>query len=928
MSTGTPGYKKKLIEVALPLDEINKQSARENYIYRGNPSAVHKWWAQRPLAACRAVLFAQLVDDPSAHPDQFPSEEDQALERKRLFELIRRLVNWDNNNNTALYDEARGEIFKSCDGNIPPVLDPFAGGGSVPLEALRLGLDTYASDLNPVATIINRALVEIPQKWTAIAPVFPGAAGALRDGWPGATGLAEDVRQYGQWVREEAEKRIGHIYPKVRLDDGTDADALAWIWARTITCPNPACGARMPLAGTFLLSKKKGRERYAQPVIEGTELEFEIGGPKGVARGGTVSRKGAICLFCNTPVPLSAVRAEAKAGRMGVRLIAIVANGPLGRTYIAPTRLHEQVASVARSTDALDGELPEQALGFRVQAYGMTNWEDLFSSRQLLAISTFSDLVGEVRDKAFADALKAGLTAGQSLACGGSGARAYAETIGMYLAFAISKFADYNCSLAVWYPKEDRPKNLFARQAIPMVWDYPEINPFGEMGGTWSGCLKVVSDAIIGIPDRQHGASHVRQADAASVEVPTGAVICTDPPYYDNIAYADLSDFFYVWLRRTLGSTFSEWLGTMLTPKTEELIANPFRQGGQQGAIQFFEQGFGRVFSHLRKHASPEHPMAVFYAYKQSEKDDSGESSTGWETLLEGMIKSGWVVTATWPIRTERGGRIRDLNSNALASSVVLACRPRSTHAGSTDRRGFISELKVELPDALRDLQQGGIAPVDLAQAALGPGIAVFSRYGQVAEPDGRPMRVKAAQKLINQILAEVLAEQEGDFDSDTRFCIKWFEGHGFDIGRFGEAETLSKAMGTSVAGLERAGVLKARAGIVQLFSPAELPDDYDPVADERISVWEIVMHLAKRLDMQSINAAASLMASAMKRVDLGAAKELTYLLFSVCKDRKWADTALLFNELGTDWPEIEKASHTAAAVENVQTMLPDSEED
>jgi len=911
---GPSGYRKKLIEVALPLEEINKQSAREKSIRHGHPSTLHLWWARRPLAACRAVLFAQLVDDPSAHPDKFPTEEDQALERKRLFNILGRLVNWDNINDKALYEEARQEIWKSCDGTPPPILDPFAGGGSIPLEAQRLGLEAKASDLNPVAVLINKALIEIPPKWAGLPPVFPGAAESRLGDWPGATGLAEDVRRYGQWMREEAEKRIGHLYPKAKLEDGTEANVIAWIWARTVTCPNPACGATMPLVRSFWLSTKKGKEQYVEPIVRGKSIQFEVRGPKGTPHEGTVSRGRATCLICNSPAEAGYIQSEGRSGRMGTQLMAIAVEDSRTRRYLTPTKKHEQAAIVPCPDNVPDADLAEDPRNIWCVSYGLDTFDKLFSNRQLTYLTVLSDLVAEVRAKVYADALSEGLNGKTS-----RDASSYADSVAVYLALSFSRTADLNNTLVTWSNSRDQARNLFARQAIPMAWDFAEVNPFAGAAGDFGVSNDTVSRVIANLPSKRPG--EVVQVNAANRSY-AGILVATDPPYYDNITYANLADFFYVWLRRSLAGIFPEVLGTLLTPKAEELVADPFRHGGKAAANDFFENGFRRVFASIRKDSLQDYPITIFYAFKQAESDGDGQASTGWETLLEGIIQSGWTITATWPLRTERSGRMRDVASNALASSIVLACRPRQEDAKVIDRRGLINALRAELPNALRNLQQGGIAPVDMAQAAIGPGMAIFSRYAEVIEPDGSCMRVRSALILINQILAEVLSEQEGDFDSDTRFCLKWFENHGFDDGRFGEAEILSKAMDTSVEGLDRAGVLKARAGIVQLLSPAQLPDTYDPLADDRISVWEVVMHLAKRLDEKGIDAAGQLMAAAKNRIDLDAAKELTYLLFSICEKKKWAKTALLFNALGSAWAEIEKASRSAAPLASTQQAL------
>jgi putative DNA methylase len=884
-------YKPKLIEVALPLEDINRESAREKSIRHGHPSTLHLWWARRPLAACRAVLFAQLVDDPSAHPDKFPTEEEQKAERERLHGIISRLVVWENIHDEELLREAHKEILKSTGGNPPPILDPFAGGGSIPLEAQRLGLEAHASDLNPVAVLINKALIEIPPKWAGHKPVFPGAAEEQLS-WPGATGLAEDVRRYGKWMRDEAEKRIGHLYPKVNVG-GVDCTVIAWLWARTASCPNPACAGTMPIAKTFWLGKRKGKERYATPIPDGKRVTFQIGGPDGVPREGTASRTGATCLLCGTPVPLSYIRDEGKAGRLGAQLMATVVGGKRQRYYIAPTPEQEKAAEVPRPEDIPDAEIPHNPRYLTTPNYGMRAWSDLFTNRQLTSLTLFSDLVREAGKRVEAD----------------GGAAEYAKAVATYLALATSRTVDLNNSLVTWSNSRDQARNLFSRQAIPMTWDFTEVNPFAMAAGDISVSVDTAHDVIRGLPAKGKGIA--KQISATEADF-SHQLISTDPPYYDNVGYADLSDFFYVWLRRSLGEAYPHLLSTMLTPKSDELVADPFRR---ENSTKFFEDGFTEIFQRICETTPPEFPITVFYAFKQSEDDDDGgHASTGWETLLEGMISSGWAVTGTWPVRTERGGRTRDIESNALASSIVLACRPRPADAEFTDRRGLINALREEFPDALRKLEQGKVAPVDLRQAAIGPGMAVFSRYARVNEPDGSPMRVRAALSLINQVLDEKLSQLEGNVSADTRWCVEWFKQYGFDQGPYGIAETLSKGIDTSITGMERAGVLVSRAGKVKLQSVRDNPDFYDPRDDERTSEWEICLHLAKQLDRFGVDAAASLMAAAREvtGIDLDDVRELAYLLYSIAEKKGWAEIALLFNNLGTSWTDIEDASRRA----------------
>jgi putative DNA methylase len=910
--------KRKLIEVALPLEAINRESAREKSIRHGHPSTLHLWWARRPLAACRAVLFAQLVDDPSAHPDRFGTEQAQAKERRRLFDLIERLVKWENTNDEGLLRQAYEEIARCFDGKPPAILDPFAGGGSIPLEAQRLGLEAHASDLNPVAVLINKALIEIPPKFAGRPPVFPGAAETRMGEWPRATGLAEDVRRYGEWMRDEAEKRIGHHYPKAKLPDGGEANVIAWIWARTVTCPNPACGIRMPLVRSWWLGKKKGKEAYVVPRVVNGLVEFSIGHDPKTAptkdNDGTVTRTGAICVACNTPAPLSYVRAEGKAKRMGAQLMSIAAEGNRRRVYLPPTPEHEQAADVSIPDDVPDTELPEAALGFRVQGYGMTRHADLFTPRQLTALTTFSDLVMKAHARVLADAIAAGQDAGEPLEAGGTEAVAYADAVSTYLGLAMSRYANFMNVLCQWRPDAGKEQvgHLFTRQAIPMAWDAAESNPWSSAAGCWDQNLLFLPKVLDRLEAWCPGVA--TQAGAASRSY-GGKALSTDPPYYDNVGYADLSDFFYIWLRHSVGGVHRSLLSTLLTPKGDELVADPFRRGGREEAERYFEEGFAEVFGRVRGGTPDDVPTTVFYAFKQAETGEGGTASTGWEVLLEGMIRSGWEITATWPIRTELSNRMRSLGSNALASSVVLACRPRPENAGSITRRGFLGALKDEMPKALKELQQGSIPPVDLAQAAIGPGMAVFSRYATVVEPDGSDMTVRTALTLINAALDEVLSEQEGDFDTDTRFCVRWFRQFGWDEQLYGRADELSRAVNTSVDGLVRGGVFWARAGRARLVEPGDLSGGWDPETDERISVWEVVLRLAKALSETGVDEAARLMAASGGRVDLDAAKELAYLLFSICERRGWTQTALLFNGLGTSWSDLSAISRAGGAL-------------
>jgi len=940
-------YRKKLIEVAIPLDDINRESAREKSIRHGHPSTLHLWWARRPLAAYRAVIFSSLVDDPSAHPEQFPTEEAQTAERERLFGIIRELVKWENVNNKAVLDAARAEIMRGTGDNPPPLLDPFCGGGSIPLEAQRLGLEAHGSDLNPVAVLITKALIEIPPKFAGKPPVNPESRAEMGggDGWTGARGLAEDVRYYGKWMRDEARKRIGHLYPRVQLPQeqgGGEANVIAWLWARTVKCPNPACGAQMPLVRSFWLSTKAGKKAWVEPIVDRAvkTVRFEVRTGQGEAPEGTVNRQGATCIVCGTAVPFDHVRAEGKAGRMGAQLMAIVAEGRRGRIYHAPTVDQEALATKAQPEWAPETNLPEQALGFRVQVYGMLKHRDLFTPRQIVALTTFSDLVNEARVRARLDAVAAGLVDDDvPLIEGGMSATAYGDGIANYLALAVDKSADYWSNMCIW---RSDPKNLgighvFARQAIQMVWDYAEANPFGNSSGSWTNNYDWIPTVLDKLQPSVQG--FVNQDDAAhssaSVEV-NRVLISTDPPYYDNIGYADLSDFFYVWLRYSLGKLYPDLFRTMLVPKMPELVAEPFRHGGQEGARRFFEQGMGHAFDAMRAAAHPDYPLTVFYAFKQAESDggeddgtdeaniktrSNGVASTGWETMLEGLLHAGFSVTGTWPMRSELSNRMRSLGSNALASSIVLVCRPRLGDAPRTTRRDFVNALRRELPKALRELQHGNIAPVDLAQATIGPGMAVYSRYSRVMEADGSPMRVRMALQLINGALDEVLTEQEGEFDGDTRWALAWFEQFGTGEGLYGIAETLSKAKNTSIAGLVEAGLLAAKGGKVRLLRRDELLADWDPSVDRRLTVWESAQHLIRALDRDGETGAAALLAKMGERGQV--ARDLAYRLYTLCERKGWADEALAYNSLVIAWQGIgQLASRQTVETPRQQEMF------
>ncbi len=951
--------KKKLIEVALPLEAINKAAAREKSIRHGHPSTLHLWWARRPLAAARAVIFSQMVDDPSSYPDLFPTEKAQEKERKRLFKIIEDLVQWENTTNEEVLQSARDEIWQSwrraCAENIdhprakelfdrhklPAFHDPFAGGGALPLEAQRLGLEAYASDLNPVAVLINKAMIEIPPKFAGRSPVNPEARNnktLIAREWKGAQGLAEDVRYYGKWMRDEAEGRIGHLYPKIEITAemakerkdlkpliGKKLTVIAWIWARTVKSPNPAfANIDVPLASTFMLSTKAGKEAYVEPVIEDDNYRFtvQVGKPKDVeaAKNGTKLARGANfqCLMSGTPIAGDYIKSEGKAGRMGTRLMAIIAEGERGRVYLSPMAATEEAACKAVPEWKPDTPIASDPRALWTPPYGLITFGDLFTPRQLVALATFSDLIDEACERIRHDAVAAKVPDdGQSLEKTGAGAIAYAESVSTYLGLAVGRSANYWSSLTPW--GKDFIVQTFGRQAIPMVWDYAEANPFSASTGNWSGAIEWIERVIeTSLPATVK--SRVFQADAQNQLISTDKLVSTDPPYYDNVGYADLSDYFYVWLRRSLRRVFPDLFSTMAVPKSEELVANPYRHGGKEKAENFFLDGMTQAMNRLAQQTHPAFPVTIYYAFKQSETDRAeGTASTGWETFLDAVMRAGFAISGTWPMRTERDQGLKT-GTNVLASSIILVCHPRPVDAPTTTRREFLNQLKTELPIALEHLQKGNIAPVDLAQSAIGPGMAVFTKYSKVLDAAGNPLSVREALAFINQTLDEVLAEQEGDFDADTRWALAWFEQNGFSEGPFGVAETLSKAKNTSVGGMVQAQILESKAGKVCLLKPSELPEDWDPATEKRFTVWELVHQLIRALETGGEGAAAKLVAKLGSKAEV--ARELAYRLYTICERKKRAQEALSYNALVQSWPEILQLAREGGKPQKEQTAM------
>jgi putative DNA methylase len=961
-------YKKKLIEVALPLEAINAASAREKSIRHGHPSTLHLWWARRPLAAARAIIFAQMVDDPSAHVDIFKTEKAQEKERQRLFRIIEELVKWESTTDETVLQQARDAIWQSwrytCAENadhpraqelfdrhkLPLFHDPFAGGGALPLEAQRLGLKSHASDLNPVAVLINKAMIEIPPKFAGRPPINPSWQSKTKDEktltqWEGAQGLAEDVGFYGAWIRAEAEKRIGDLYPKIEITPevvltrpdlskycGQQLTVVAWLWARTVKSPNPAFSdIDVPLVSSFVLSPMAGKEAYVAPIVENGGYRFSVrvglSGDAEKARSGTkLARANFSCVMSGTPISGDYIKAQGQSGLMGAKLMAIVAEGERGRAYLAPTPEHEAAALQAKPTWRPDGEIATRMTGGNCTPYGLTSWGSLFTPRQLVALTTFSDLVQESIERIRRDAIAAGMRSADGSESGDVSAESYANAVAVYLSFLVSKLADKGSSLCTWDSGPPSNKTAsgrsarvatvrvtFGRQALPMTWDYAEVNFFSDSVGSIDTVLKTLCVPLTFFP-RNAVAGRSLQSDAQIQNISEGSVVSTDPPYYDNIGYADLSDFFYVWLRRCLKPVYPELFLTLTVPKAEELVATSYRHGGKEKAEAFFLNGMTQAMHRLAEQAHPAFPVTIYYAFKQAESDGAdGTTNTGWDTFLAAVIEAGFAISGTWPVRTELSSRMIGSGRNALASSIVLVCRQREAALPIATRREFVTALKAELPKALAHLQAGNIAPVDLAQAAIGPGMAIYTRYGNVLDAAGVRLSVRSALALINETLDDALAEQEGDFDPDTRWALTWFEQTGFLEGDYGVAEQLSKSKNTAVAGLVDAGILLSKAGKVRLLKPSEMSIDWDPTTDSRLTVWEMVHQLIRALEAGGESAASKLVAKLGNKAET--ARELCYRLYMLCERKKRTAEGLAYNALVLSWPEIARLASESPAV-------------
>lgn len=965
-------YPKKLIEVALPLAEINDASAYDKMPGIGaHPKSIHHWWARLPLPVARAILFASVINDPSESINELLADEkrvkkaqteyvkrkkvwdskkldrDKCIEagldvqeleiepsvnsilienrREELFQVIRGLMEKKPHQNLNYFKIARQLIDQSCEGRLPEVLDPFTGGGSIPLEAQRLGFKAHGRDLNPVPALLTKATIEYPAKYFGAPAVNP--SDCCRQDWIGAQGIAEDIKYYGDWILCEAKKKIGTYYPDAKITsemvadrsdlipyEGQELPVISWIWARTIPSPNPAFqSCEVPLVTTFWLSRKKGKEAYVEPIISGLNYEFKVrvGCPenKEIVKAGTKKHRGDFqCILSGSPIPSRLIKEFGKSNKFSYRLMAVVADGGRKRIYLDPDKYQQECAKCPDLSGQLQRvELPSNSQYSAPPLYGLNFYSDLFSERQLLALITFSDLITQARLKALSD----GAT------------EDYADALATYLAFAVDRLADFNCSLSTWKSTGEQQMHLFGRQAIPMAWDFCEANVLGDGAICWKNSIKYLQQGIGVTPILDSLVGEVKQQDAAMTRWDKHSlIISTDPPYYDNVPYADLSDFFYIWLRRSLKTIHPDLMSTMQTPKREELVAAPHRHGGDKNlAKNHFEGGFRNAFGGMLDAIDPRFPLTVYYAMKQSEGDEG--TNSGWATMLQGLIDSGFQITATWPVRAAQDWRMRSMGSNALANYVVLACRKKNSNALIATRKEFVHSLTIELPPSLSELQQSNIGPVDFFQAALGPGMGIFSRFAKVVEADGSRMSVGEALRCINEEVSLFLDNQTGELDPWTRFAVAWFSQNAFCSADFGIADNLARSNNISVQGVVDAGILESSTGNVRLLRWNELDQGWTPEEDDRLTIWEITHYLIKELEDDS--GGGELGASSIVKKIGGLAEDvrkLTYQLFNICEQNKWADLALNYNQLISAWPNLLQIADQTNAPTVSQTEL------
>jgi adenine-specific DNA methylase len=796
---------KRLIEVDFPLKEVSEESVREKNIRHGHISTLHIWWARRPLAASRATIFASLV----------PAPQDRDELRKKL-EFVAELSKWENSLSQRIIENARKEIKEFFGGRQPRVLDSFAGGGAIPLEALRLGCETHALELNPVAVLVLKAIIEYPRKFSKME-VKPRESLSSS-----GNHFLEDLKKWGDWVLEEAKKEIGRFYPS----DPNGNIPVGYIWARTIRCQNPSCSAEIPLMRRFWLAKKGNKKVSLKMIIdyENKTINFQVVKGKEInfdPSEGTTRRATVLCPLCGAGISDKIVRREARDGKMGQRLVAVVLHDPReGRVYriannadievfrCAEQYLEEKIRNWKWTFDPIPGEdlPPIKTLGFRVQRYGMLKWKDLFNSRQKLALIVFAEKIRLAYERMLEEKYNI----------------EYAKAVTTYLSFMLSKLEDWNSVLSRWRPDQERNEGVFGRHALPMIWDYGERNPF-------HGSLISVNFLV---PILEHlsqiNSYNGTVCQSSATRLPYSDnffdAVITDPPYYDNMPYADLSDFFYVWLKRAVGDLYPELFSTPLTPKSEEIIMNPVRHDGNiEKARNFFEDMITRSFKEIHRVLKPDGIAVIVFAYKSTE---------AWETIINSLLKSGLVLSASWPIHTEMKGRLIAYETAALASSVYMVCRKRAK-----EETAYFNEIREKIEERIKEkliqFWQQGISGADFFASAIGPAVEVFGKYSRVEKLSGEEVSVKELLEYVRKVVSEFALERVlkradlGGVDAETRFYLLWRWTFGNAKVHFDDAIKLSRPMGVELTQLWDGGSLvKKEKEFVRVLTPQERAKD------------------------------------------------------------------------------------------------------
>lgn len=750
---------KKLIETALPIDEIGRAVQAEKKVRTGRPSALHMWWSRTSQPLARAVIFASLVDDPAEHPEEYPNRKAQDSERERLEDVLKALL--EATPEKEALEQAEEEIKKYVDPKAITYFDPFVGGGSIPIEAQRLGLNACGADLNPVATIISKALTEIPDRFKGRQPIHGGEGGQLQLNWEGAEGLAEDIKFYGKLLTNQTYRKLKDLYPKFKEGDGTETDPVAWIWARTIKCPNPSCGGQIPLAASYDLTTKKGSEAWTEPEIVDGKLAFRIIHSKREKEKTAKAGRTAVfkCPHCGETTTDAYVREYGKNNSFSNVMMAVVVDKDSKHSYFPATEEQIQAAGVHCNENVPHGELPLNTSNFTPPEYGLTDYADLFTERQKVFLSTVKELLEAIQLVVEKEAEESGFsTDATPLREGGTGAFAYSQAIITYLAISVSKLLDRGSALTSWDSSAGgKIRNVFSRATMPMIWDFAETNPFSFSSGGLQKTIDAAADAVRTLPTGNSAKIFMRNAIEESGLKDT--VLFTELPYYDKAEYANLSDFFYVWLRYFLHDTWPSLFHTVLTPKDEEISTFAYRWGGdKEKAKEVYADQIRKASARMYEASSNDLPGVIVFQYRRNIDPDIDPEKyvpNEWEVLAATLADSGFHIMASWPLGRITSVDIRKAENKGIPITIVV--RKKAANAGQTTRRRFAIALRKEMPQIIEQLQENGVSDFDLRTCAVGRAWGIFTRYGRVLEADGNAMSAYSASCMIEHELDSCL---------------------------------------------------------------------------------------------------------------------------------------------------------------------------